>query len=150
MNKLKCGVCGISGIHACLGKPVVTNDLMLIQTLGNRIAELEKERDELRIQVEVLKHSDAEYYGLYSELLFSPNEPPVNLEAHNLEQQAKGLREYSEHLISDAEGIPEGLEHKGRGSNIYNWQTHFARELRYRANNLSNAKETLKEQDNGE
>ena len=68
------------------------------------------------------------------------------LQAHNLEQQAKALSEYSEHLISEAEEIPIGLEHKGRGSNIYNWQTHFARELRYRANKLSNAKEALKEQ----
>ena len=67
----------------------------------------------------------------------------------DLEQQAKALSQYSEQLISDAEVIPLGLEHKGRGSNIYNWQTHFGRELRYRANKLSNAKEALKEQDNG-
>jgi hypothetical protein len=63
----------------------------ILQIQVERIAELEKERDELNIQVEVLKHSDAEYYGLYSELLFSPNEPPENLEAHNLEQQEKGV-----------------------------------------------------------
>ena len=38
-----CGACGISGIHACLGAPIVTNDLLLIQTLSKRIAELEEE-----------------------------------------------------------------------------------------------------------
>mgnify|MGYP003650627290 CR=1 FL=1 len=42
MTELKpCGACGITGIHACLGPPIVTNDLMLIQTLTKRIAELE-------------------------------------------------------------------------------------------------------------
>ena len=41
MAELKCSACGITGIHACLGSPIVTNDLMLIQTLSNRIAELE-------------------------------------------------------------------------------------------------------------
>jgi hypothetical protein len=93
MTELKpCGACGITGIHACLGPPIVTNDLMLIQTLTKRIAELEKDKDKLNIQIEVLKHSDAEYYGLYSELLFSPNEPPESLEANNLEQQAKALQ----------------------------------------------------------
>jgi hypothetical protein len=55
--------------------------------LGFEIAELEKEQGELNIQIAVLKHSDAEYYGLYSELLFSPNEPSESLEAHNLKQQ---------------------------------------------------------------
>ena len=42
MTELKpCGACGITGIHACMGPPIVTNDLMLIQTLTKRIAELE-------------------------------------------------------------------------------------------------------------
>jgi len=104
--------------------------------LQERIAELEKEVDEANCHA---------YYILDTCTVFSPKK----LQAHNLEQQAKGLYEYSEHLISDAEGIPEGLEHKGRGSNIYNWQMHFARELRYRANKLSNAKEALKEQNHG-
>ena len=36
---IKCSACGIAGIHACLGPPIVTNDLMLVQ----RVAELEKE-----------------------------------------------------------------------------------------------------------
>ena len=62
----------------------------------------------------------------------------------DLEQQVKGLRDYSEHLTEDAKGIPIGLKNKVRGSNIYNWQTHFARELRYRSNNLSVAVEALK------
>jgi hypothetical protein len=62
--------------------------------MAEEISELEKEQGELNIQIEVLKHSDAEYYGLYSELLFSPNEPPESLEAHNLEQQAKGVRDF--------------------------------------------------------
>jgi predicted nuclease with TOPRIM domain len=62
------------------------------------VAELEKDKDELNIQIEVLKHSDAEYYGLYSELLFSPNEPPESLEAHNLEQQVKGVNAYADNL----------------------------------------------------
>ena len=100
---------------------------------SNKIAELEKERDEANCHA---------YYILDTCAVFSPKK----LEAHNLEQKAKALSEYSEHLISEAEEIPIGLEHKGRGSNIYNWQTHFARELRYRANKLSNAKEALKEQ----
>ncbi len=56
----------------------------------------------------------------------------------DLEQQAKGLKDYSEYLLDDAEKIPEGLEHKGRGSCIYNWQTHYARELRYKSNKLRN------------
>jgi hypothetical protein len=58
--------------------------------------ELEKERDELNIQVEVLTHSDAQNYELYSELLFSPNEPPKNLKLHNFTQQAKGAMDYIE------------------------------------------------------
>ena len=98
----------------------------MIEHRDGLIAELEKERDELLKRTECTVES-------------------FNMEAHNLEQQAKSLFEYSIHLISDAEGIPEGLEHKGRGSNIYNWQTHFARELRYRANKLCNAKEALEQ-----
>jgi hypothetical protein len=64
--------------------------------LDKRIAELEKERDELKIQVEVLTYSDKENYQLYSDLLFSPNEPPKNLELHNFAQQAKGAMDYIE------------------------------------------------------
>jgi hypothetical protein len=48
MTELKpCGACGITGIHACLGPPIVTNDLMLIQTLTKRIAELEAVAEDL-------------------------------------------------------------------------------------------------------
>jgi hypothetical protein len=65
--------------------------IKMLQQANIKIAELEKDKDELNIQIEVLKHSDAEYYGLYSELLFSPNEPPESLEAHNLDQQSKGI-----------------------------------------------------------
>ncbi len=46
---------------------------------------------QLKIQVEVLRHSKADYYGLYCELLFSPNEPPENLKAYKLEQHDKGV-----------------------------------------------------------
>ena len=56
----------------------------------------------------------------------------------DIEQQAKGLSDYSESIIRDPKEIPIGLEHKGRGSNIYNWETHFARELRFRSNKLRN------------
>jgi len=99
----------------------------ILQIQVERIAELEK-------NISMLE----QYNGSVESIIQA-------LEAHNLEQQAKSLFEYSIHLISDAEGIPEGLEHKGRGSNIYNWQTHFARELRYRANKLCNAKEALEQ-----
>ena len=47
MTEIKCSACGITGIHACLGKPVVTNDLMLIQTLSKRIVELESDNKAL-------------------------------------------------------------------------------------------------------
>jgi hypothetical protein len=77
--------------------------------MAEEISELEKEQGELNIQIEVLKHSDAEYYGLYSELLFSPNEPPESLEAHNLEQQAKGLIDYAEALYMN---IKRGKYHQ--------------------------------------
>ena len=110
----------------------------IIGRQAERIAELEKERDEAGNRVEMCNLSD---WRIYQETDFGKK----MLAIRDLEQQAKGLREYSEYLISDAEGIPEGLEHKSRGSNIYNWQTHFARELRYRSNNLNNAKEELKE-----
>ena len=72
---------------------------LTIAALKEVIAEIEKERDELKIQIEVLKHSDAEYYGLYSELLFSPNEPPENLKLHNFTHQAKGALDYIEWAI---------------------------------------------------
>jgi hypothetical protein len=63
----------------------------------------------------------------------------------DLEQQAKGLKDYSEHLILDAKDIPIGLEHKGRGSVIYNWQMNHAQELRFRSNKLrQKAKELSK------
>ena len=66
------------------------------------------------------------------------------LNKRDIEQQAKSLSDYSESIIRDAKEIPIGLEHKGRGSNIYNWETHFARELRFRSNKLRNqAKELL-------
>ena len=70
------------------------------------------------------------------------------LKVNNLRQQAKGLTDCSEQLLVEAEAIPLGLEHPVRGSNIYNWQTHFARELRYRSNKLSNQAQELKEKDN--
>jgi hypothetical protein len=55
------------------------------EILEKKIAELEKEKAELNIQIEVLKHSDAEYYGLLGLPIF---------EAYQLEQQAKGLNDY--------------------------------------------------------
>tara|TARA_R110000744_G_scaffold102519_1_gene197092 strand:+ start:23 stop:547 length:525 start_codon:yes stop_codon:yes gene_type:complete len=105
-----------------------------------RIAELEKANKLLKQVEQIFNDSPDLEFSRFKEMF------PSDFAAHDLEQQAKALSEYSEHLISEAEEIPIGLEHKGRGSNIYNWQTHFARELRYRANNLSNAKEALKEQ----
>jgi hypothetical protein len=91
-----------------------TSDIQLA-----RIAELEKGKDELNIQIEVLKHSDAEYYGLYSELLFSPNEPPESLEAHNLEQQAKGVEDakkyYSHKWVDEFEDVTVNIMKKGEG-----------------------------------
>jgi septal ring factor EnvC (AmiA/AmiB activator) len=81
----------------CINAKNYTVDLSKTVTkYGNKIAELEKERGELNIQVEVLTHSDAQNYELYSELLFSPNEPPKNLELHNFTQQAKGAMDYIE------------------------------------------------------
>ena len=111
-----------------------------ITALNERITELEKENELLKQVEKIFNDSPDLEFSRFKEMF------PSDFAAHNLEQQAKSLREYSEYLTSNAEGIPLGLEHKGRGSNIYNWQTHFARELRYRANNLSNAKEALKEQ----
>jgi hypothetical protein len=73
-----------------------------ILCLKERIAELEKDKDELNIQIEVLKHSDAEYYGLYSELLFSPNEPPESLEAHNLKQHSLAVNNFANKFCGDA------------------------------------------------
>lgn len=71
--------------------PCLVSLQMRLDMANSKISELEKERGELNIQIEVLKHSDAENYELYAELLFSPNEPPVNLQAHNLEQTRKGF-----------------------------------------------------------
>lgn len=54
--------------------------------------------DIVKIQQEEYKKLLAErtkYYDLYCELLFSPFEPPKNLEAHNLKQQAKGLSDWA-------------------------------------------------------
>jgi hypothetical protein len=111
-----------------------------IERMAKRFAELEKENALLK-RVEKIFNDSPDLTFDYCQGLFQDE-----FQAHSLDQKAKALSEYSEHLISEAEEIPIGLEHKGRGSNIYNWQTHFARELRYRANKLSNAKEALKEQ----
>jgi hypothetical protein len=130
---------------------------------SKRILELEKKlqnaNEDLMATQDNLKSFQCTFEGIegvFCDADGSPAFEPFNakeiskwLKTHNLEQQAKGLSQYSEHLISDAEKIPPGLQHKGRGSNIYNWQTHFSKQLRYRANKLSNAKEALKEQDNG-
>ena len=131
-------------------------DAGLFESAAAKIAELEEERNEYHAMVvymgAIMDESEGVAgYHLNGDIakwddLFTVPLYEDALQAHNLEQQAKALSEYSEHLISEAEEIPIGLEHKGRGSNIYNWQTHFARELRYRANKLSNAKEALKEQ----
>tara|TARA_R110000764_G_scaffold197695_2_gene282944 strand:+ start:456 stop:950 length:495 start_codon:yes stop_codon:yes gene_type:complete len=113
------------------------------QILTAKVAELEKELATSTPPPNLVWFERSDVLGL------DPQQTgQIDLRKFALKQQAKSLREYSEYLISDAEGIPEGLEHKGRGSSIYNWQAHFARELRYRANNLSNAKEALKEQVN--
>ena len=50
-----CGACGISGIHACLGAPIATNDLLLIQTLSKRIAQLEQALKVAGISIESIK-----------------------------------------------------------------------------------------------
>jgi hypothetical protein len=71
-------------------------DELINNAVSSRIAELEKERDELKIQVEVLTQSDKQNYELYSELLFSPDEPPENLQLYNFTQQSKGAMDYIE------------------------------------------------------
>lgn len=61
------------------------------QTLEEEIrknGELEKERDEM-------KAYKAVFYEMYMKLLFGDNSSKINLEAHNLEQQAKGLTDYA-------------------------------------------------------
>jgi hypothetical protein len=59
--------------------------------LKKRIAELEKERDELKTQSDVLTFENETNHECYVNLLFSNKPTEVNLQAHNLEQQAKGL-----------------------------------------------------------
>jgi len=58
----------------------------------------------------------------------------------DLEQQAKALHDYSKELFEDSKKIPIGAEHKGRGSSIYNWQMHHAKNLRWRGNKILNIK----------
>lgn len=64
------------------------NLIPLLKARDRRIAELEAENKKLKI-------ADAKSYGMYCELLFSTNEPPKSLEAHNLGQQIKILKEYA-------------------------------------------------------
>jgi hypothetical protein len=83
-----------------------------MEKLTDRIAELEKERD-------YFKMSSAVNYGLYCELLFSPNEPPESLKAHNLEQQAKGVEDakeyYSHKWVDEFEDVTVNIMKKGEG-----------------------------------
>jgi hypothetical protein len=61
-----------------------------ITELNGRIVELEKERDE---------HMAHAYYVLETCMVFSPKK----FEAHNLEQQAKGISDYTDALLKNLE-----------------------------------------------
>jgi len=65
-----------------------------IKEQQNRIAELEKEVDKYRLEA-------TRQYGAYCALLFSNVEPSVSLEAHNLEQQAKGVKDFVANYCGD-------------------------------------------------
>jgi hypothetical protein len=87
----------------CYGFWRITNTAVI--DVNEYMLELEKERDDLKIQVEVLTHSDAQNYELYCELLFSPNEPHENLEGLKLKWQAEGIKNFFKkhyHQLSDA------------------------------------------------
>jgi hypothetical protein len=64
-----------------------------LDTKDKRIAELEKDREHFKM-------NSAVNYGLYCELLFSPNEPPESLKSHNLEVRKQAFTDavqYMEH-----------------------------------------------------
>jgi hypothetical protein len=100
MTELKpCGACGITGIHACLGPPIVTNDLMLIQTLTKRIAGLEKERAHTENNLASLQSTFEDIEAVFCDedgcLIIEPfNGEGLSrwFKANNLEQQAKALQ----------------------------------------------------------
>jgi hypothetical protein len=82
------------------------------------IDELEEKQTNLKAKVKTVSHSSAENYGLYCELLFSPNDPPENLEAHNLQIRKQTVAEvlrYMEHSDvfieqSDVDGLMTELD----------------------------------------
>jgi hypothetical protein len=66
----------------------------------DKIAELEKERDELKTQLDVLTFENETNHECYVNLLFSNKPTEVNLQAHNLEQQAKGVEDLARESYS--------------------------------------------------
>lgn len=130
-----------------------------IARMEKRILELENERDFLSddlIDAEnQAREAENKFKDIESFFLDEDGYPLIEpftsdglsdwIAQRDLEQQVKALKEYSEDLIADAKKIPVEFENKGHGGMVYNLQMRFARDLRYRANNIINkAKEQTK------
>lgn len=117
----QCKHCTVRGdINACLSTECFHHENWYAVKQQERIDELQQANNEaqsligllesevgkLKQGLEDLKRSDADNYGLYMELLFHPNEPPENLEAHNLTQQAKGITDAVKATVSNKYRLP--------------------------------------------
>jgi archaellum component FlaC len=107
-------------------RQTLDNAMSQASDLRDRIAGLEKERDELKTQLDVLTFENETNHECYVNLLFSNKPTEVNLQTHNLEQQVKGVENLK---------FPSMLRKMWSGGEVQEW--------------LDNEGRALKEQDNG-
>lgn len=103
------------------------------EKLHNRIAELERERDEWKGRAEIATYQIL--FGTDTDKA-TMNSMREQLTKRDLEQQIQALDDIRCQWLAKASEMPLGLECRSKGASCYNWAMYYAQELAHEIEQL--------------